>query len=69
MNYKHIAIIALVLMLALVVPASAVWSNGHWITSDKENEYFGTSDVVTDPQTGVTSKYNPVVNTDPDRSI
>lgn len=62
MNYKHIAIIALVLMLALAVPASAVWSNDQWIDSEHSDQYFGTAKVVTDPETGVTSKYNPIAS-------
>lgn len=57
MNYKHIAIIALVFMLAFVVPASAVWSNGEWITDGDKDKYFGDANVVYDPATEVTSKY------------
>lgn len=61
MNYK-IVFIALVLMLACVIPASAVWSNGNWIDSEHSEQYFGTAKVVTDPATGVTSKYNPITS-------
>lgn len=64
MNYKHIAIIALVLMLALVVPASAVWSNGNWVADDKKDEYFGNAEVKYDPTTGVTSKYSAPADVD-----
>lgn len=68
---KKILLIGAVLLLAvlLVTPASAVWSNDNWIDSEHADEYFGNADVVTDNVTGVTSKYNPIVNTDPDRSI
>lgn len=62
MNYKHLIFIALVLMLACVIPASAVWSNGQWIDSEHSEQYFGTAKVVTDPATGVTSKYNPITS-------
>lgn len=58
MNYKVFTIIALVFMLALAVPASAVWSNGNWVSGDKSDEYFGNSDVKYDPVTGVLSKYS-----------
>lgn len=62
MTYKNIAIIALVLMLACVIPASAVWSNDNWIDSEHSEQYFDTAKVVTDPATGVTSKYNPITS-------
>jgi len=62
MNYKHFIMIALVLMLALAVPASAEWANGNWIDSEHSEQYFGTAKVVTDAQTGVTSKYNPITS-------
>lgn len=61
MNYK-IVFIALVLMLACVIPASAVWSNGNWIDDEQSEQYFGTAKVVTDPATGVTSKYRPITS-------
>jgi len=62
MNYKINVIIALALVLACVIPASAVWSNDKWVDGEHSDEYFGTAKVVTDPRTGVTSKYNPVTS-------
>lgn len=58
MTYKHIAIIALVLMLACVIPASAVWSNGNYVPDDEYSNMTKGDVVKFDPVTGVLSKYN-----------
>lgn len=63
---KHITLIGAVLLLAMlaIVPASAVWHNGNWLTDEEYQKVVGDTTVVTDPATGVDSKYkdtNPAI--------
>jgi hypothetical protein len=55
---KIVTIIALLaLAMLVIVPASAVWHNGHWYTDEDYKELVGDAKVVHNPKTGVDSKY------------
>lgn len=63
---KKILTIAAIMLLALVavIPASAVWHNGVWLTEEEQQRVIGDQKVVSDVVTGVDSKYQTVPKAD-----
>lgn len=63
---RKILTIAAIMLLAVitVIPASAVWHNGVWLTEDEQQRLIGDQKVVSDVVTGVDSKYQVVPKTE-----
>ena len=55
-----IALLALAMLV--IVPASAVWHNGNWLTEEEYSELTDGTNVIYNPQSGVSSKYKAVDN-------
>ncbi len=55
-----IALLALAMLV--IVPASAVWHNGNWLTDEEYSELTDGTNVIYNPQSGVSSKYKAVDN-------